>query len=168
MTCRLTPAASAGQSVHGNTSDLGGCCGALCVPSGGAQTRCVRGCSVWAGASGNAVDAPASPAREGLGVRATGHKGPATPHGAPSVMAQEHSWLVLRSRGLTRRRGAPPGSRSWLGLRVLTARIASGSGAELRGVVVGRGVQPMAGRPVAGSLQVALATGEKERRQRAS
>lgn len=37
-------------------------------------------------------------------------------------------------------------------------------GAELRGVVVGRGVQPVAGRPVAGSLQVALATGEKERR----
>ena len=39
-------------------------------------------------------------------------------------------------------------------------------GAEFRGAVVGRGVQAVAGRPVAGSLQVALATGKTRREEK--
>ena len=186
----------------------GWCYGALCVPLGGAQTlhmgglaqgrRLLRG----GGAAGERGGRSRQPCSEGLGVRTTGHKGPVTPTELPSaMMAQEHSWLGLCIRGLTRRggtlpgsglslqqgltrrRGAPPGS----GLSLQqgadregphlahAAGLAEGAdgthvalvpGAELRGVVVGRGVQPVAGRPVAGSLQVALATGEKERRQR--
>ena len=138
-----------GQSVHRNTSDLGGLVlwGPVCPVGWGSDPPCGRpapgkeAAPFGRGAAGERGGRSRQPCSEGLGVRTTDHKGPVTPTELPSVMAQEHSWLVLRSRGLTRRRGAPPGSGlslqqgadqeergpTWLTqlawLRVLTARM---------------------------------------------
>lgn len=80
----------------------------------------------------------------------------------------EHTRLLVPCR--VERGQAGGGQGSHLAHAAGLAQGADGShvalvpGAELRGVVVGRGVQAVAGRPVAGSLQVALATEKEERR----
>lgn len=95
----------------------GWCYGALCVPSGGAQTLRMGGLAQGrrllrvGGVAGERGGRSRQPCSQGLGVRTTGHRGPVMPTELPSaVMAQEHSWLGLCSRGLTRRGGTPPGS----------------------------------------------------------
>lgn len=56
-----------GQSVHGNTSDLGALVlwGPVCPVGWGSDPLCGRLLRVGGGRQGNAVDAPVSPAQRG-------------------------------------------------------------------------------------------------------
>lgn len=171
-TCRL--ACSCGDSLSGETAtSVGAGAAGSCVsprvglrPSAWGAWPREGGCSMRGG-GGTWRTLPSALLRgAGSGNHSQGHKGPVTPTELPSEVAQEHSRLGLCSRGLTGRGGPHLAHAAGLAEGADSTHVALVPGAELRGVVVGRGVQPVAGRPVAGSLQVALATGEKERRQR--